>query len=342
MSILGVIFSNLHDKELKKLTVKRTMGAVPFGGKYRLVDFPLSAMVGAGITDVRVIAHHNYQSLMEHIGSGKDWDLARRTGGIQIVPPYSTAYQNKEENYDSRMETLFSIRGLLSRTSAEEILFCDCDIVGTPDFGAMIEAHRSSGLPMTVAESYCEAPLHVFLVKTEFLKRVLEDAEARGATSFSRDVVGVQKKLGNVLTYRFDNRFFLIHSLTEYYALHMALLARDGVRQELLENKAFPLYTKSYSNAPVKYGQDACVKNSLVAHGCVIEGEVVNSVLFRGVHVGRGCVVENAVLLDGCVLCGGAKFSSGIADKNARLEGDVTLHGHSTLPLFVEEGRVVR
>ena len=342
MSVLGVIFSNLHDNELPKLTARRTMGAVPFGGKYRLVDFPLSAMVGAGITDIRVIAHHNYQSLMEHVGSGKDWDLARRTGGIQIVPPYSAAYRNKSESYDSRMETLFSIKGMLWGTEAEDVLFCDCEIVGTPDLTAMLRAHRESGLPLTVAAPFGDTPLHIFVAKRDFLKGLLEDAEARGATSFFGDVVAVQKKLCNVHTYRFTNRFFLLHSLNEYYALHMALLKEDGVREELLCNPDFPLYTKAYPTAPVKYGKEACVKNSLVADGCVIEGEVINSVLFRGVHVGRGCVVENAVLLDGCSLSGGARFSAGIIDKNAQLSGHVVLHGHRTLPVFVEEGRVVR
>jgi len=115
MSVAGLILSNLHDTELSPLTGKRTTGAVPFGGRYRLIDFPLSAMVGTGITRIYVVAHHNYQSLMEHIGSGKDWDLARHNGGIHILPPYNAAYANPAESYESRMRTLVSVRGMVER-----------------------------------------------------------------------------------------------------------------------------------------------------------------------------------------------------------------------------------
>ncbi len=343
-NVTGIIFSNLHDGDIPMLTGKRTMGAVPFGGRYRLVDFPLSAMVNAGVTDVRVIAHHNYQSLMEHVGAGKDWDLARRIGGIRIVPPFSRAYATASECYDTRIESFLSIKGQLERITTPDILCADCDVVGTPDFAALIKAHRASGAGLTVgtasrAEDVPDLSLHIFVAKTDFLRAVLREAEEKRFTSFQVDVIERESKKGNVAHFHFDNRFFRIGSLADYYALHMLLVENEGVLAELLENKAAPVYTAVHSAPPVKYGKDAFVRSSLVADGCVINGEVKNSVLFGGVFIGEGCVVENAIVMENCKITENSRLSFGVLDKNAALFGGATLHGHKTLPLFVEEGR---
>ncbi len=346
MNVTGIIFSNLHDGELPMLTGKRTMGAVPFGGRYRLVDFPLSAMVNAGLTDVRIIAHHNYQSLMEHIGAGKDWDLARRIGGIRIVPPYSAAYASPAECYDTRMQSLISIRGLVDRIETTDVLCADCDVVGTPDFKALIEAHRKSGAGLTVGAEHVGAPdaessLHIWIAKTEFLREVLREAEERRYTSFTTDIIRRQTEKGRVNVYRFSNRFYRIGSFVEYYALHMLLVSDDGVRTELLENPLAPVFTATKNAPPVKYGNNAFVRNSLIADGCVINGEVKNSVIFGGVAVGEGCVVEKAIVMEGCLLTGNTGISCGVLDKNACLAKGAMLHGHATLPIFVEEGRKI-
>lgn len=342
VNVTGIIFSNLHDGDLPHLTGKRTMGAVPFGGRYRLVDFPLSAMVNAGVTDVRVIAHHNYQSLMEHIGAGKDWDLARRLGGIRIVPPYSQAYTTKTECYDTRLQSFFSIRGLLERVNTPDILCADCDMVGTPDLRALLMAHRASGAGITLGtEGDTDKSLHIFVAKTDYLRELLKEAQGRHYTSFTRDIIERQKKLGNVGAYGFENRFFTIRSFADYYGLHMLLVENEAVRSELLENRDAPVYTATRVAPPVKYGKDANVKNSLIADGCVIAGEVKNSVLFGGVCVGEGCVVENAILMENCTLTDRSRVAFGVMDKNAAVFGGATLHGHQTLPIFVEEGRKI-
>lgn len=343
-NVTGIIFSNLHDGDIPMLTGKRTMGAVPFGGRYRLVDFPLSAMVNAGVTDVRVIAHHNYQSLMEHVGAGKDWDLARRIGGIRIVPPFSRAYATASECYDTRIESFLSIKGQLERITTPDILCADCDVVGTPDLGALIKAHRASGAGLTLGTvsnvgDLPDPSLHIFVAKTDFLRAVLREAEEKQYASFRVDIIQRQSKKGNVANFRFDNRFFRIGSFADYYALHMLLVENEGVLAELLENKDAPVHTATRSAPPVKYGREAFVRSSLIAEGCVINGEVKNSVLFGGVFVGEGCVVENAIIMENCTLTENSRLSFGVLDKNATLFGGASLHGHKTLPLFVEEGR---
>ena len=340
MNVLGLILSNLHDGDLSLLTARRTMGAVPFGGRYRLIDFPLSAMVAAGVRDVRVIAHRNYHSLMEHIGSGKDWGLARHTGGVTVLPPYSIAYANPVENYSTRMRSLMSIRGLFDRVEAETVLCCECDAVSAPDLGAFLAAHKASGLPMTIGMRN-DTPLHVFAVETAFLREQLKAAETAHYVSFWLDVVERQRRAGNVATYAFRDRFFLLRSMADYFGLHMRLVKEADVAAELLQNPERPVLTKEIYAPPVKYGEHAAVENALVADGCVVEGTVRNAVLFPGVRVGRDCVVENAVLLPNCRLTGRVRFSTGIVGRGACLYDRVELHGHPAVPLFVEEQSIL-
>lgn len=344
MSVAGLIFSNLHDKELPMLTAKRTMGAVPFGGRYRLIDFPLSAMVNAGIHHISVIAHHNYQSLMEHIGSGKDWDLARHTGGIRIVPPYSTAFANPEECYESRMSTLISIRGMLERMSETDVLCCDCDTVGAFDLDSLLEEHQKSDALMTVATTDAqdfgvESELHIWVAKREFLCARLREAEERRFGSFYKDLLQPMKEKGRISFYRFKNDCYRIQSIFDYYRLHMRLVSEDRAREQLFENTRHPIYTHIQNSPPTRYGKNAVVCESLIAEGCVIKGSVIHSVISRGVRIEEGCVVENAIVLENGRILEKSKIHSAILDKNVSIGSGACLHGHPDLPFLVEAGR---
>lgn len=150
MSVQGIIFSNLHDKNIPELTLRRTMASVPYAGRYRLIDFALSNMVNSGITSVSVITHYNYQSLMDHIGAGKDWDLARRSGGIKILPPYMTAYANQSNAlYNSRMEALKSVNYSVSRFTSDYVVLSDCDVICNVDLNDMINDHIENNADIT-------------------------------------------------------------------------------------------------------------------------------------------------------------------------------------------------
>ena len=132
MAATGIIFSNIHDNNIPELTRLRTLASVPFGCRYRLVDFTLSNMVNSNIYNVDIITHYNYQSLMDHIGSGKDWDLARRSGGIKILPPYITAYANNSNSlYATRLEALKSVHNAINRIKDEYVVICS-KIISTP------------------------------------------------------------------------------------------------------------------------------------------------------------------------------------------------------------------
>lgn len=377
MTVAGLIFSNIHDSVLPELTSRRTIASVPFGCRYRLIDFPLSNMVNAGITKIGIVTHNNYQSLVDHIGTGKDWDLARRSGGIKILPPFITTFDNHGANrlYNTRLEALIGVRNFISRCDEDYIVLADCDGIFNVDLSDIIKAHEENEAKMTIVttdkvfdesdnlnELYAiessfegrvtsvrrvqenEAQAHistnVIIVNRLFLLNVLNDAAARGYTDFYRDIV--EKNLDKVIinTYNFDGTYILINSLRNYFAASMALLDSE-IRRELFGLKDRPIHTKIRNSAPTVYAKDVNVKNSYVADGCLIEGTVENSIIFRGVKVGKGTVVRNCVLLQDTKVGNDATLNCVITDKDVVIHNNRNLSGHETMPFFLSKGTEV-
>ena len=140
MSAAGLIFSNIHDRNIPEMTARRTMASLPFGGRYRLVDFTLSNMVNSGITKVGIVTHNNYRSLMDHIGTGKDWDLARRGGGVILLPPFITAYDNPRAGklYSTRLEALMGVMDFIAHCDEDYIVLSDCDTICNIDLSDVV------------------------------------------------------------------------------------------------------------------------------------------------------------------------------------------------------------
>ncbi len=370
MTAAGLIFSNIHDQSTPELTRVRTMASVPFGGRYRLIDFALSNMVNSGITKVGLITHYNYQSLLDHIGTGKDWDLARRSGGIKILPPYITAYDNASAKtlYASRLEALLGARDFIKRCTEDCFVLSDCDIICNIDLNAVIEDHAKSGADVTfvtkrvdttgmdIAENVGvitadadrnvtdfvmtkpqgEVNLYtnIMVVSRGYMMSVLADAVAHGYTSFFRDIISHSIGTANYRIYEYDGWYAYIGSLESYFACSMQLLT-DEARSGLFYVKNRPILTKVRNSAPTKYSEGAEVKNSLIADGCVIEGTVENSILFRGVKVGKGTVVKNSILMQDTYLGSDVSLNCVITDKNVMIRDGRTLSGHETMPFFI-------
>ena len=153
MSVTGIIFSNIHDRNLPELTRLRTMASVPFGCRYRFIDFTLSNMVNSGVSSVGIITQTNYQSLSDHIGTGKDWDLATRAGGVKLISPNITAFANDNvrSHISSRLESLKSATVYISRRKEDLIVLSDCDVICNIDLGDMIAFHKKTGADITLA-----------------------------------------------------------------------------------------------------------------------------------------------------------------------------------------------
>ena len=377
MSVQGIIFSNLHDKNIPELTLKRTMASVPYAGRYRLIDFALSNMVNSGITSVSVITHYNYQSLMDHIGAGKDWDLARRSGGIKILPPYMTAYANQSNAlYNSRMEALKSVNYSVSRFTSDYVVLSDCDVICNVDLNDMINDHIKNKADITIAikrvllnpgsasrnvivdsdaegrlidvnpyptnvTGYRDINLNILVINREYLQSIVVDAIAHGYSSFNRDILSRCAPRRNFRVYKYDGYFANIGSLSEYYSQSMELLGSPENRDAIFGIKNRPIYTKVRNSAPTRYASSSCVKNSLVADGCTIDGTVENSIIFRGVKISRGATVKNSILFQDTVIGENVFLNCVITDKNVVIRDGRILSGHETLPFFIEKGKMV-
>lgn len=372
MSVVGIIFSNIHDKNIPELTQRRTMASVPFGCRYRLIDFTLSNMVHSGINHIGVITHYNYQSLMDHLGSGKDWDLARRAGGIQILPPYITAFANPQNFlYSTRLEALKNIISFISGCTEDYVVLCDCDVISNIDLSELIEYHISTAADATLMikrmyltrdnanhvytvkcdsegkltdissytgreSGYADISTNIWVMGRRFLESLVTEAIAYNYNSFIQDIVRKNLNARVINTFRHEGYFATIDSIQTYYMCNMDLL-NEEVRNNLFNVPGRPILTKVRNSPPTVYAEGADVKNSLVADGCVINGKVENSVLFRGVTVGKNSVVRNSILMQDTIVGDNVSLYAVIADKNVVIRDGRNLSGHETLPFYISK-----
>ncbi len=377
MSVDGIIFSNIHDHNISELTRIRTLASVPFGCRYRLIDFPLSNMVNSDITNVNVITHYNYQSLMDHIGTGKDWDLARRTGGVKILPPYITGYATQSSAlYHTRLEALKGVNYSISQMTSDYVVMSDCNVICNIDLKDMIAAHVASGADVTMAVKRMELTpafakentivfssgdgritdllpyptnftgnadvnLNILVINRQYLQEITRDAVAHGYTSMTRDVFIKNLPQRNFRIYRYDGYFACITSFEDYFKHNLQLIEDGDMFDSLFNVEDRPILTKVRNSVPTYYSENSAVKNSLIADGCTIEGTVENSILFRGVKVGKGAVVKNSILFQDTIISEGASVNYTVCDKNVVIRENVTISGHTTLPLYIEKGKMV-
>lgn len=369
-NVLGLVFANMHDTTLGDMTKNRTMGSVMFGGRYRLIDFPLSNMVNSGISEVGVITKSNYQSLLDHLGSAREWDLARKKGGLYILPPFGNV---ESTLYRGRIEALYGAMSFIKHSRAKYVILSDCDVVTNIDYKPIVAAHIESGADITAVahtgvyssddiktstvfnvdadknvtsvlinpdiSGTCTTSLNVFVMSMDFLIETVNDAMARGNVSFERNILQEKCRELKIKIYEYDNYFSKLNSPESYFKSNMALLEPENARKLFVPKRS--IYTKVSDNAPVKYDLDSKVSNSLIADGCIIEGEVENSVLFRGVKVGKGAKVKNCILMQGTVVGDNAELSYLITDKNVSICENHILTSSQQYPMYVGKGASV-
>lgn len=369
-NVLGLVFANMHDTTLGDMTKNRTMGSVMFGGRYRLIDFPLSNMVNSGISEVGVITKSNYQSLLDHLGSAREWDLARKKGGLYILPPFGNV---ESTLYRGRIEALYGAMSFIKHSRAKYVILSDCDVVTNIDYKPIVAAHIESGADITAVahtgvyssddiktstvfnvdadknvtsvlinpdiSGTCTTSLNVFVMSMDFLIETVNDAMARGNVSFERNILQEKCRELKIKIYEYDNYFSKLNTPESYFKSNMALLEPENARKLFVPKRS--IYTKVSDNAPVKYNLDSKVSNSLIADGCIIEGEVENSVLFRGVKVGKGAKVKNCILMQGTVVGDNAELNYLITDKNVSICENHILTSSPQYPMYVGKGASV-
>lgn len=362
-NVLGLIFASMHDSYVSELTKQRTMGSIPFGGRYRLIDFPLSNMVNSGVYEVGVITKSNYGSLLDHLGSGRDWDLSRKKGGLHLLPPYSQT----GGMYKGRLDALNNVWSFVEHSKAKYVILANCDVVTTIDFTPVLKQHTETGADITLIYSRglydseknncatifefndenrlsdvlvdpqiageCNMWLDMMIMSKEFLKKIVFEAASRNQYSFTREILQGKRDEYKIMGYEHKEFFTRIDSVQNYYTANKMLLETE--KRNALFKKTMPIYTKIGDNGPVKYGLESNIKNSLIADGCIIEGTVENSVLFRGVKVGKGTVVKNSVILQSTKIGENCSISSVITDKSVEISDDKVLTGSETYPLYI-------
>ena len=372
---LGIIFPNSYDSLVPELVAERLMASIPFAGRYRMVDFVLSSMVNAGIDNISVIVRKNYHSLMDHLGSGREWDLTRKNGGLNIVPPFA---EKTVKVYNGRVEALASILDFLKDQKEKYVIMSEANLAANFDFKAMLNAHIESGADVTLAYAQEEIPeglikpfdvnkdlyytldiedgrvreiqinpetpgiqnlsMNIYIIDRELLISQVSAAFVRGHVYFERDIVAPQLDKLNVRGYKFGGYIARISSIKSYFDENMKLLDEENLDALFGGNH---IYTKIRDDNPTRYIKGAKAKNIMAADGCIIEGEVENSVLFRGVRVGKGAKVKNCVLMQDTVIEPGVNVEYIISDKNVTITADKEIKGTDSFPVYVAKYQVV-
>lgn len=374
-SALGVIFPNSYDALVPELVNVRLMASIPFASRYRLIDFILSSMAHCDIDNISVMVNNNYHSLMDHLDSGREWDLVRKNGGLHIFPPFA---EKESKPYTGRVGGLASILDFLRDQKEKYVVLTDTNIVVNFDFNAMIKAHIESGADVTVAYNEQELPesimksqsndkgyyytfgieggrvtkiyvnaketgvqnfgMNIYVVERELLIDLINTAFVRGQEYFERDVLLPQLNKLNVQAYKYEGYVARICDMKSYFDENMKLL--DDYNLDALFSGA-PIYTKIRDDNPTRYIEGAKVSNVMVADGCVIEGEVENSILFRGVKIAKGAKVKNCVLMQGTVIEAGANVEYLITDKNVTVTAGKEMKGTDTFPVYIGKFQTV-
>lgn len=370
MNALGIIFSNIHDNNVPELTMNRTIGAIPFAGRYRLIDFTLSSMVNSGITHVGCVTKRNYRSLIDHVGSGKEWDLARKNGGFVLLPPFGE--KDSDTLYSTRLEALKTVLGFISRCTETYVVMSDTNSVYNIDFNKMLQNHVEKQADVSLlytvknvadisgtnnvilkmdedsvvrelsVDPVMKGDVNIYgnicIIRKDLLVSLVSNAIAHGIRHFIKDAIAQNLGAMKVIGYKHSGYFEEISSLRRFYNVNLALLDKN-TRDSLFG--VSEVYTKIKDSAPTEYGENAIVKNSLISDGCIIEGEVYNSIIFRGVKVGRGAVVKNSILMKNTIVGDYADLNAIITDKNVSIRDRRVLSGCETLPFYLKKDLTV-
>ncbi len=365
---VGILFAYVHENRVSELTKERVMASIPYGARYRLVDFPLSNLVNSGINKIGVVTEENYQSLMDHLGSGKAWDLSRKNEGLYLLPPFGTDHTRN----NGRIESLYSIRNFLNNSHEEYVILSDCDYVANINYADALEYHIEKGADVTCiyrrgavvdgvstnvftidpedrvresivtdkAASSANVGMGMYILGREYLISLVENCYGKNLLDLDRVVLPMLIKDAKVYGYEYEGVSYQITSLTSYFDANIALMD-PKVRNELFMNPKQPIYTKNRDDMPAKYGLGSNVSNSLVADGCIIDGEVENCIVFRGVQIKKGAKVKNCVIMQDTVIGENADINYVVLDKKVEVSAGQKMSGTETYPFYIAKNTKV-
>lgn len=369
----GLIYEKEQNIQLRELVYQRTVGALPVGGRYRAIDFILSNMVNSGMRSVGIITQRHYHSLMDHLGSGKEWDLSRKNEGLFLLPPFSG--QENYGTYRGVVDALKSVMTYIARSKQQYCILSGSYTIYNMDFEDMLDYHIDTNSDITMLynevermqymeEGNDDVRLHLneegrvidlefvsgisdsrktgmdtYVIRKDLLEYLVDDCAGHGQYSFVRDLLMRNLDRIKIMGYRHNGYVERLHSATSYYRLNMDMLQYE-VQRDLFYG-GNPVYTKIKDEVPAKYTNTANVKNSLIANGCIIEGEVENSMLFRGVYVGKGVKLKNCIVMQNSEIYNNADLEYVILDKSVNIRQGRKLIGNEEFPVIIRKGAIV-
>ena len=370
MNVLGIIFAN--DANLDELTSKRTMASIPFAGRYRQVDFALSNLTCAGVRHIGLVSRSNYQSLMNHIGSGEEWGLELEQGGLEFWTPYA---MSTTDSYRGKLESLYSALEFLTFSKDDDyVIMTDTAILSNIDIDKVLDSHIASGRDITIVAKpgiangsrqldlalklddkgeVCDiavgyaAPaeylssMDIFVMSRDWLVHQVKEHIARNRYHMDRDLVLGLWQAGNlsINIYPFEGVALYNESVEDYFRNSLTLVDAD-VRHQLFDG-AHPIYTKVRDRVPSYYGDTCNICNCIVADGCMLEGSAKNSILFRNVSIAPGAEVENCVIMNDSVVGENSELKYVILDKDVVVRPNAKLIGAPNAPIIIKRGEIV-
>lgn len=370
--VMGLIYTGENDIRLRELTLVRAVAAMPVAGRYRVIDFLMSNMVHSGIRNVGVITQKNYHSLMDHLGSGKEWDLHGKNQGLVVLPPFLT--RENIGTYSGLLDALKSNTNYLTRSRQQYVILTNSHMIYNANYDDMVKQHIETGADITmlvtrdpkmmqggddtmfvaydedkrvtsieVDPTYPGCPMaamEVYVVKRETLRSVVEQASANGKHDFRRDVLQrvVNENTMKVCAYEYTDPVWRLDSVQSYFNFNMDILD-TATRKSLFDS--YPVYTKVRDDMPARFMGEPEVTNSLIANGCIVEGKVENSILFRGVKIAKGAVVRNCIIMQDARVEEGAEIDHCILDKQAVIRRNGRLIGPAAYPIVIAKNVVI-
>ena len=369
--LMGIINLSETEEYLGELTRTRPLAAVPFAGRYRLIDFVLSNMVNSGVNNVGIFIQHKYRSLMDHIRSGKEWDLARKRDGLFILPP---AYTNSPmQIHRGNVENFYSNLDYITKSRQKYVVIAGSEMVGNLDYRQALDFHKKKGAEITILYTKANCDTHdcvranvlgmdanervidmseyqgtgefknlsmkTFIMERSLLIELVNDCIARGDYDFVKHCIVKNIDKYKVYGYHHPGYIARISSIQSYFQHSMELL-NPQIWKELFFKSGL-IYTKVKDEPPAKYMMEADVSNSLIATGCYIEGRVENSILFRGVKVHKGAYIKNSIIMQKGEIGPGVMLENVICDKDVVITANKQLKGECNYPLIIKKGQVI-
>ena len=332
--LLGVIDATTYYEDLEELIDHRSLAALPFAGRYRMIDFVLSNMVNSGIRSVAIFPKMQYRSLMDHLGSGKNWDLDRKKDGLFFFP---SPLIDSSHNGIGCFHHFAANIDFFKRSTQEYSLITNCHTIFTMNFNPLLDWHIESGCDITEVVNHEGNSLEMYLVKTSLLTNLIETRNETGYTCM-KDVVQDIHHSFTICQYKYNGYAVTVDSIQSYYSISMSLLKPEIWKKFFVKEQ--PILTKVKDEPPTRYLKGASIQNSMVANGCLINGSVENSIISREVKIGKGSVIKNCIIMQKSEIGENCFLDSVIVDKDVKVESGTSLLGTAHAPYVIRKGTI--